>query len=89
MHTSYLTLCLFLGGVVIALSAQIINYLSTALEQRTCKRKLALGLGLAAVLVTATAAYMAAINWSALPTSSAGLRSGQLWNDGGVPAIVK
>ena len=89
MHTSYLTLWVFFAGVFIALAAQVTSYASTALEQRTCKRKLALGLGLAAVLVTATAAYMAAINWSALPTSAEGLQTGQLWNDGGIPAIVK
>jgi hypothetical protein len=89
MHTSYLTLSLFLGGVSIAVLAQWLNYASIPREQRTCSRKFALGLMIIALLLSATAAYQAAVDWSALPESSKGLRSGQLWNDGGIPAVVR
>ena len=89
MHTSYVTLSLFLGGVSIGVLGQFINYLSIPREQRTFTRRVALVLVLIALFLSATAAYQAALDWSALPKSSEGLRSGQLWNDGGIPAIVK
>lgn len=88
MHTSYLTLSLFLGGFFFAVLGQGINYVSTPREQRTCTRKVAFSLVFLALLLSAGAAWRAAIDWSALPKSSEGLRSGQLWNDGGLCVIV-
>ena len=88
MHTSNATFYLFWGAVILSAAAQLFNYWSTAIEQRTCKRKLALGIGLTAVCLGAIAGYRAAIDWSALPHSNRGLRSGQLYNNGGEPAIV-
>jgi hypothetical protein len=85
MHTSYLTLFLFLGGLVGAAVVQIVNY---SISDQTGMRKLALGVGLVAVLLTGLGGYRASIDWSALPTSSEGLQRGQLWNDGGIPAIT-
>lgn len=72
-----------------AAMAQLTNYLSTPKQHRTRGRKVALGLGILAVILSGIAGYRAAIDWASLPTSAAGLGAGQLWNDGGIPAIVK
>jgi Na+/proline symporter len=88
MHTSYVIFWLFWGAVILAALAQCVSYWSIASEQRTHRRKFALALGLVAVLLSAIAGYMAAIDWSELPKSPEGLRSGRLFNDGGIPAIV-
>ncbi len=89
MHTSNLLLFLFFAAVVIAALAQIMSYLSTDRGQRTRKRHLTLALGLTAVVLSAVSGYTAAVDWAALPKSPEGLRSGQLWNDGGIPAIAQ
>jgi hypothetical protein len=88
MHTSYLTFSVFWIAIGASALAQIINYFSTPAESRTCRRKIALWIGLTAVALSGTAGYMAAINWSELPKSSVGLRPGQLYNNGGFPTIV-
>jgi hypothetical protein len=88
MHTSYPTFFLFWTAIVAAALAQSANYLSAAKRERTPMRKIGFGLGLTAALLSAIAGYRAAINWATLPTSPEGLRDGQLWDDGGIPAIV-
>jgi hypothetical protein len=89
MHTSNLVFYLFFAAVAVAALAQLMNYFSIAREQRTRRRQLGLALGLTAVILSAVSGYMAAIDWAALPTSPDGLRPGQLWDDGGIPAIVR
>jgi hypothetical protein len=89
VHTSDATFYLFWGAVLIAVTAQFANYWSAAKEQRTRKRKIALTLGVVAVILGAIAAYRAAIDWSHLPRSPEALQAGQLYNNGGIPAIVQ
>ena len=89
MKTSIVTFFLFWGAVILAAAAQIVNYSCTPNEQRTWRRKFALGLGLIATLLSAIAGYQAAIDWGSLPKSYEGLKPGQLWDNGGIPAIVK
>ncbi len=87
MHTDNSTFTLFLIWLAVALVAQASNYWSIPQQQRTPRRMIALLLGVFAVGFGAATAWRASVDWSKLPTSSVGLRSGQLWNDGGVPAI--
>ncbi len=89
MHTSKLVLFLFLAAFVLTALAQVMNYLSIDRASRTPRRKAALALGLAGVIVAAVSGYLAAVDWAALPKSPDGLRAGQLWNDGGIPAIAQ
>ena len=88
MRTSYVTLCLFWGAVVFAFGAQVLNFYSLEPSQRRGKRKIALGLGLAAVIASGVAGWRANIDWAALPMSDEGLKKGQLWNNGGIPALA-
>jgi hypothetical protein len=91
VHTSPLTYWLFIGGIAFAALGQIANYVLaiTTAQPRLCWRTFALALGFMAIGLAASAGYRASIDWSTLPTSSAGLRAGQLWDDGGIPAIVE
>jgi hypothetical protein len=89
MHTSNLLFGMFWGAVIIAMAAQVLNYLNIPSDQRTRERKAALALGLLAAILGAVTGFLAATDWGALPTSYEGLRPGQLWNDGGIPAIVQ
>ncbi len=88
MHTSNALFCLFLAALVVTASAQVMNYLCIDPCQRTTKRKFALCLGLIAIVLSGVSGYKLAVDWSELPNSPEGLRSGELWNDGGIPAIV-
>jgi hypothetical protein len=88
MFTSDLTFFLFWAAITAAALGQITNYLGTPEGQRTPMRRIGFGLGLAAALLSGIAGYRAAINWETLPKSPEGLLDGQLWDDGGVPAIM-
>jgi hypothetical protein len=89
VHTSNLVFFLFLAATALAVVAQIMNYLCIDSGQRTGRRKIALAAGIAAVVMGAASGYMAAVDWAALPKSPEGLRPGQLFDNGGVPEIVK
>jgi hypothetical protein len=87
MHTSCVTLGLFWGAVAFAFGAQVLNYYSLDKNQRRGNRKLALGLGLIAI-ASGIAGWRASIDWATLPMSDEGLTKGQVWNNGGIPAIA-
>ena len=89
MHTSNLTFCLFFGAVILSVFGQFTSYFSTPCEQRTGGRKLALTLVVFAAILSAAAGWKASIDWGALPKSPSGLQPGELWDDGGIPVIVK
>jgi hypothetical protein len=86
MHTSNALSFLFWGAVFVAMAAQIVSYCS---NRRTPGRTVALVLGLLAAILSGAAGWQADTDWGALPKSPEGLRSGQLWNDGGIPAIAQ
>lgn len=88
MHTSLLTVVLFWGALAFAVAAQSLNYFSTPRAQRSLAKRLALTTRFLAAVLSAIAGYRAAIDWDHLPMSSDGLKRGQLWNNGGEPAIV-
>ena len=89
MRTSYVTLCLFWGAVFLAILSQIGNYWSTPKANRTALRKGALALALCAAVCSGVAGWRASIDWASLPDNDGGLAPGQIWNNGGVPAIVR
>ena len=89
MHTSKFVLFLFLAAACLAVLTQILNYHSIEPNNRTVKRKAALVSGIAAIIISAVSGYMAAVDWAALPKSPDGLQRGQLWNNGGLPAITE
>jgi hypothetical protein len=72
LHITDTTVIMALIVAVLAGASQIAGYRSTALAQRTLLRKLALGLGLAAVGVSLVIGWNA-INWGDLPDCSEGL----------------
>jgi hypothetical protein len=73
------------GGVaILAAASQVAGYYSTAPQQRTLLRKAALGLGLAAVGVSAWIGANA-IDWGNLPTSSGA--PGTPYSNGGEVAV--
>jgi hypothetical protein len=72
LHITDTTVIMALIVAVLAGASQIAGYRSTALAQRTPLRKLALGLGLAAVGVSLVIGWNA-INWGDLPDCSEGL----------------
>jgi hypothetical protein len=53
MHTSNLLFGMFWGAVIIAMAAQVLNYLNIPSDQRTRGRKAALALGLLAAMLRA------------------------------------
>jgi hypothetical protein len=81
---------LFLGGVAVSAVAQLVNYILAIIpaKPRPLWRTFALALGLGGLGLATAGAWRAAIDWSSLPTSPEGLQRGQLWNDGGIPAIA-
>lgn len=89
MHSSYPLFILFLAVPILAGVGQVLNFVSIERSQRTFARKLALALGVSAILLAAVSGYLAAIDWTRLPKSPDGLSHGQLWDDGGLPAIVE
>lgn len=89
MHTSWPIFILWLCGVAFAASSQTVNYFSTPRKDRTRLRHLGFGLGILATILAGTAAWKAATDWSALPMTTEGLSVGELWDDGGVPAIME
>lgn len=89
MHTSKLVLEMFLAAAVWAIITQAPNFFSIEPGQRTAWRWAAVVSGISAVILSTASAYMAAVDWATLPKSPAGLSPGQLWNDGGLPAIVQ
>lgn len=91
MHTSSLTYALFLIGIMLAAAAQIFNYLIAIIKPgpRPILRTITLITGLSGIGAASLAGYRASIDWSTLPSSPEGLRPGQLWNNGGIPAIVQ
>ena len=88
MHTSWTIFILFWVGVGLGAISQVCNYRSTFCNNRRM-RTWGFWLGLSGTLIAGGAAFTAAINWNTLPLSSQGLRPGQLYDDGGVPAIVE
>ncbi len=92
MHTSALTYGLFISGIIFASLAQLMNYylaVFPAQSRVVLWRSVVLVLGLMGIGLAGCAAYRASIDWAALPTSPENLSPGQLWDDGGIPAIVK
>ena len=77
-------------GVGLAAAGQICNYVSSqgVLRPRLL-RTFGFAFGITGTLVAAMTAYSVAINWKTLPTSPDGLDVGQLWNNGGMPVIVR
>jgi hypothetical protein len=88
MHTSRLTAILFVVAIAFAALAQVTNYCGTPIGQRTFLQKIALLTGIAAVVLSGIAGWWADTDWATLPGSPEGLSPGQLWDDGGIPAIV-
>jgi hypothetical protein len=96
VHTSAWTFVVFWAGVVITLASQVIPLCRPVIARVGPKLipvgswalKLAPVAGIVGTLFLAAAAWMADTDWSRLPLSSAGLHQGQLWNDGGIPAIA-
>jgi hypothetical protein len=73
------------GGVaILAAASQTVGYYSTAPAQRTSRRTVALGLGLAAAYVSLVIGWNA-IDWGNLPTSSGA--PGTPYSNGGEVAI--
>jgi hypothetical protein len=70
---------------------QVINYIFTIRSTKVSLlcRTFVLLLGLSGIILAALAGYRASIDWSKLPQSPNGLHPGQLWDDGGIPAIVE
>jgi hypothetical protein len=88
MHTSWLVFGMWLASIGFAIVAQTANYLSSTRKDLTCLRHWGFGLGVLATLLAGGAAFKAAIDWSALPIDG-NLRPGQLYDNGGEPAIVE
>jgi hypothetical protein len=52
-------------------------------------RKWGFWLGFVGTLIAGGTAFKAAVNWNTLPLSSQGLGPGELWDNGGSPAVVE
>jgi hypothetical protein len=85
MHTSQIIKYLFFAAIGLALLGQVVMYVSTFLK-RPYLSHIGFVLSLTAVIVSGIVGWQADTDWAHLPTSDAGLKSGQLWSDGGVIA---
>jgi hypothetical protein len=73
-------------GVGFGLASQVCNYLSGNNRRvRTC----GFWLGFLGTVIASGTAFKAAINWGDLSLTGKGLKPGELYDDGGIPAIVE
>lgn len=87
MHTSWFMAFLFWTAVAFAIGAQLFNFSCIRPEDRTTRRKVALGLGMGAAFLSAFVGWLVAVDWGKLPTSNNGLTAGQLWSNGGIVVV--
>lgn len=101
MHTSWWIFALWLCGIFLGIVAQSCNYLSSLTKRpgwcpsflpsitRQHLRTCGFGLGVLATLIAGLTAFKAAIDWRILPMTEEGMEPGQLWDDGGVVAVIE
>jgi hypothetical protein len=88
MHTSWTLFTLFWIGVGLGVASQVCNYRST-FGNRMTLRKVGFWLGISGTVIAGGTAFTAAIKWNTLPLSGEGLKAGELYDNGGIAAIVE